>query len=81
MLKDLLPEKAEEGEPEPEGEPKKRPTLRDEEASMNERVRAAVKEFLAKEPPKDEGEPKKEPERVPAASVPRKIEKWLWGKE
>ena len=42
---------------------------------------SSVKEFLAKEPPKDEGEPKKEPERVPAASVPRKIEKWLWGKE
>ena len=58
----------------------KRPTLREEEASMNDRVKKAVAEFLKKDDaPKPE--PTKEPEKVPGSSATRWVEKWVWGKE
>lgn len=81
VLEELGIKKGEPEVEEPEAKPEKRPTARDEEATMNERVRSAVKEFLASDEAKPKEDPKKEPEVVPGSPTVRKIEKLLWGKE
>ena len=86
MLKELLPdllsgEETVETEVEPEKDGK-RPTARDEEARTYKEVMEAIKEFKdAFTGKEDEGKAKAEPEKVPASSAVRWIEKKLWGTE
>lgn len=60
-----------------------RPTFRDEEEGMAERVAEGVRELLTKEKAANENHPtpgveSAPPEPVPAAPQPRRIEKALW---
>ena len=82
ILERTLPKFLQRGNKEPKDGPAKRPTYRDEEESMFERVEAKVDVLLkaektSKENHPEPGESKAEPEPVPAMPRKRRVESIL----